>query len=140
MEKVFSWPVLVSICAVFIVVWISLQAVTTMRLEAEASMIGDRIFSWSWPAENLQSRAEITEASIIHKGDNDAVVKVSGKQTLIVSSNSDSAGKADEAPGQEKPGEKPLDLAGNRSETVECSAVLTLYRQSGKWVLGRVEL
>lgn len=123
MEKLFSWKVLVSFCAVFVVTWVLLQAVTTMRLESEAKLIGDSIFLWQWPGENWQSQAEMTEASIISKGENDAVIKVTGKQKLTV----------------HEPGTS-LDNSSGKSETVDCSAVLTLYRQSGKWVLGRVEL
>ena len=123
MDKIFSWKVLVSFCAVFIVTWVLLQTVSTMRLESEAELIGSNIYSWNWPGANWQSQAEMTEASIIRKGDNDAVVKVSGKQKLT-------AGKPAGV----------LDNSPPRSETVDCSAVLTLYRKSGKWVLGRVEL
>ncbi|MBX9688581.1 MAG: hypothetical protein K2X27_17865 [Candidatus Obscuribacterales bacterium] len=123
MDKIFSWKVLVSFCAVFIVTWIALQAVSNMRLESEAQMIGNAIFSWNWPDENWQSRAEMLEASILRKSDNDAVIKISGKQ--IISSPEDG---------------ESLDNASSRSETVDCSAVLTLYKQSGRWVLGRVEL
>lgn len=122
MEKIFSWPVLVSFCAIFIVTWIALQTVSNMRLESEAQMLGSNIFSWNWPGENCQSRSEITEASIVKKTDNDAIVKISGKQTLTVHPPGDS-----------------LDNSPGRSETVDCSAVLTLYRQSNHWVLGRVE-
>lgn len=122
MEKIFSWPVLVTICAIFIVTWISLQAVSNMRVQAKAQLFGDRIFSWNWPAESLQSRAEITEASIVKKSDNDAVVKISGKQIL--------------APYQ--PGDS-LDNSPKGSQTVDCAAVLTLYRMNNDWELGRVE-
>lgn len=123
MEKIFSWKVLVSFCGVFIVTWAALQTVSNMRLESEAQLIGDNIFSWSWPGANWQSKAEMTEASIIRKGDNDAVIKVSGKQTLTIHEPADS-----------------LDNSTGRSETVDCSAVLTLYRHGGKWELGKVEL
>lgn len=126
MEKVFSWPVLVTICGIFIAVWIALQAVSTMRLEAEAQMLGAKIFSWNWPGENWQSRAEITETSIIRKGDNDAVIRIKGKQHVSLV--------------DEKSGGKALDIKEQSSETVDCTAVLTLYKMSGKWVLGRVEL
>lgn len=123
MEKLFSWKVLVSFCAVFIVTWVLLQAVSNMRIESEAQLIGESLFSWYWPGENWESKAAMTEASILRKSDNDAIIKVSGKQVLTL----------------RKPGDS-LDNSPVRSETVDCSAVLTLYKQSGKWVLGRVEL
>lgn len=122
MEKVFSWKVLVSFCAVFIVSWVLLQTVSSMRLESEAQLIGDTIFNWEWPGE-CESKAEMTQAAIIKKGENDAVIKVSGKQILTTPE----AGQS-------------LDNSPGRSETVDCSATLTLYKKSGKWVLGRVEL
>ena len=123
MEKVFSWKVLVAFCTIFIVSWVALQTVSNMRLEGEAELIGDKIFNWQWPDATWQSKAEMTQASIIRKSDNDAVIKVTGKQILTTTD-----------PGQS------LDNPSGNTETVECSAVLTLYKQSGKWVLGRVEL
>jgi len=123
MEKFFSWKILVSFCAVFIVTWVALQTVSTMRLQGEAELLATRIFSWDWPDQNWRSTVEITDASIVHKGDNDAVIKVAGKQKIM--------------PGNDK---QSLDNSAVKSETVDCSAVLTLYRKSGKWVLGRVEL
>lgn len=130
MDKVFSWPVLVGICGVFLLVWISLQFLSAMRLQEEAKLIAGDIYSWSWPGD-WQSTGEMTDAAIVRRTDNDAVVKVSGKQTLKFKGNN--------------PGEKSIDSASGRSETVDCSVTLTLYRQGTKqagykWVLGRVEL
>jgi len=132
MDKVFSWPVLVGICGVFLAVWVALQFLSTMRLQEEAKEIGVSVYSWNWPGENWQSSAEMTQAEIVHRTDNDAVVKVSGKQTL-------------KASGGEKNSGNPLDISKQRSETVDCSVTLTLYRQGTgqagyQWVLGRVEL
>ncbi|MBX9571826.1 MAG: hypothetical protein K2X77_23235 [Candidatus Obscuribacterales bacterium] len=132
MDKVFSWPVLVGICGVFLAVWVALQFLSTMRLQEEAKEIGVSVYSWNWPGENWQSSAEMTQAEIVHRTDNDAVVKVSGKQTLKTS-------------GGEKNSGNPLDISKQRSETVDCSVTLTLYRQGTgqagyQWVLGRVEL
>ena len=123
MEKLFSWKVLVSFCTVFVVSWIALQTVSNMRLEGEAELIGADIFCWNWPGENWQSRAQMTEASIISKSANDAVIKVSGKQQIIA-----------------RPPGKALDNLSGQSQTVDCSAILTLYRKSNRWVLGRAEL
>ncbi len=122
MEKIFSWPVLVSFCAIFIVTWVALQSVSNMRVEAKAQWFGDKVFSWNWPDEKMQSRAEITEASIVKKSDNDAIVKISGKQVLTVN-----------------PGTDSLDNSPGKTETVDCTAVLTLYRKNNDWELGRVE-
>ncbi len=94
--------------------------VSTMRLENEAELIGDSVFSWDWPGD-WTSRAEMTKASIIRKTDNDAVIKVSGKQQLSM----------------HDPSSAPNSNA--KSETLDCSAILTLYRDHGKWALGRVE-
>lgn len=135
MDKVFSWPVLVGICGVFLVVWVSLQFLSTMRLQEEAKEIGTSVFSWNWPGEDWQSAAQMMEAEIVHRTDNDAVVRVSGKQTLTKKTND----------GGEKNSASPLDISKPRSETVDCSVTLTLYRQGTgqagyQWVLGRVEL
>jgi hypothetical protein len=142
MEKLFSWKVLVSFCAVFIVTWVLLQAVSSLRLEDEAKLIGESIFCWQWPGENWQSKAEMTGAAIISKTNNDAVIKVNGKQKISAYAgeytHSESGIKDDE--NEQNTAAKPLDNSSIRSETVDCSAVLTLYRRSGKWVLGRVEL
>lgn len=100
-----------------------LQVVSNMRLEAEAQMLAEDLFAWDWPGENWQSAAEITGSSIVSKSDNDAIIKISGKQKLT-----------------RIQAEKPLDNSGSESQTVDCSAILTLYKQSGKWILGRVEL
>lgn len=123
MDKLFSWKVLVSFCAVFIVTWIALQTVSIMRLEAEAEEIADGIFSWNWPNAHWQSTAEMTHATVVQKSANAAVIKVSGKQRITAKIR-----------GEE------LDNSPGRSETVDCSVVVTLYRNHDKWVLGRVEL
>ena len=121
MEKIFNPKILVIFCAIFIVVWVMLQTFSNMRIEAEAQLIGDTIFNWEWP-EECRSNVQIEKASIIKKSDNDAVVKVSGKQILTPLSRVD-----------------PLDNSSPRSQTVDCSATLTLYKKSDHWVLGRVE-
>lgn len=124
MEKVFQggkWFVI--FCAVFILVWFAQQTVSSMRLEDEAKEIGRGIFTWFWPAENCQSEAEITEASIISKNDNDAVIKIKGKQVLLRYNPASS-----------------LDRKNARQQTMDCSALLTLYRQNNRWILGRLEL
>ncbi len=90
-----------------------------MRLENEAELIGDAIFSWDWPGD-WKSTGEMTKATIIRKTDKDAIIKVSGKQTLNLLDSK-----------QQNP--------NGKSETVDCSALLTLYLQNGRWVLGRVE-
>lgn len=135
MDKIFSWPVLVGICGTFLVVWISLQFLSTMRLQEEAKDIGDRVFSWEWPGQDWQSSAKMTEAEIVRRTDNDAVVRVSGKQTLTNKT----------IDGAENNSANPVDISKQRSETVDCSVTLTLYRQGTgqagyQWVLGRVEL
>lgn len=124
LEKLFlSSKWFVVFCALFIVVWLALQVVSNMRLENESQIIGNNLFSWTWPERSWESRGDITKVSILQKTDNDAVVEVIGKQTLL------------------KPPETArLDREAQQSETVDCSAKLTLYRRNNKWVLGRVEL
>lgn len=117
MEKLFrpnKW--FVGFCGLLIVVFVSLQYVSRMRLQSLAEAWGNEVYTWDWPARNLHSRATMTKAEVIKKTESDAVVKVTGTQTL------------------EESGAKP-----QRSDT-ECGAVLNFYKTNNDWVLGKVEL
>lgn len=127
MENLFrpgKWLVL--FCGVFVLLWAVLQYVSNQRLKEEASMTAERIFTWMWPGDNWQSKADIVTADVVQKGANDAVVKVKGKQTLTFFQ-----------PGQS------INESKGESETVECAATLSFYRMSVKnkdyWMLGKVD-
>lgn len=112
----------VGFCAVFIVIFVTLKTVSNMRVEAEAEELAQTIFNWKWPGMNWESAAKVTGVEIISRSDNDAVVKVSTKQEVTAY----------------PPGEA-LDLSNKRSQTVDSTATLTLYKQNDKWIVGRVE-
>lgn len=120
MEKIFTpnkWFVL--FCAVFIGIFASLQWVITTHLSSVAKTYGEDIYSWVWLERNLCSSADMTDAKILKRSENDAVVQVSGEQTLC--------------PFDDK---KPSDK-GVKSP---CRATLTFYRLNNDWRLGKVEL
>jgi hypothetical protein len=121
MENLFrpgKWLVL--FCGVFIVLFGALQFVSNARLKEEAQIVGAGIFTWNWPGDNWSSHARITEANVLHKGDKDAVVQVTGKQFLTGAAT-----------------------AGGKEETADCSATLTFYKRSHQnkdyWELGEVQ-
>lgn len=114
-NKWFVW-----FCALLIVVWVGLQTVSNMRLVDEAKRIGQHIFTWSWSGPNWTSQAEITEATVVKRGDADAIVKIRGRQTLTYKQGKMLAKKE----------EKTADVV---------EATLTFYRANNNWILGKVE-
>lgn len=127
MENLFrpgKWLVL--FCGVFILLYGVLQYVSNTRLKQEATIVGATIFTWSWPGGNFESQAKITDANVVQKGSNDAVVKVKGTQVY-----KDLGGPENK-------------VVAAKTETVDCSATLHFYRMSNKnkdyWVLGKVEI
>jgi len=128
MEKLFQpnkWFVL--FCAIFIAIFAALSYVTKLRLEAFAKANAVEIFTWVWADRNLCSAATITEAKVLKMNANDAVVEVSGEQTV--------------APWDVKLLSKAeLAQPGGKPETTACKAILTVYRNQNNWALGKVEL
>ena len=137
MEKLFvpgKW--LVVFCALFLVVWFGLQHVSNKRLIEEAKLIGNTIFSWTWPGQ-WQSDAEITDVSVVQKTDKDAVVVIKGTQRLSYPADAGHSTKAAQGESQ------------NKEEKVNCSATLSFYKMSSEnpetkkiedyWVLGQVD-
>ena len=122
---------LVLFCGVFVLLWGVLQYVSNARLKQEAQIAGQDIFTWAWPGDNWNSRAEITDASVVKKSENDAVVLVKGRQYLSYLP----PGAASTAPNAA--------ASGGENETVDCSAKLTFYKMSVRnkdyWMLGKVE-
>lgn len=121
MENIFrpgKWLVL--FCGVFLLLYGVLQYVSNARLKEEATMVGTGIFTWSWPGE-YESRAQITDADVVTKNANDAVVKIRGKQIM----------------GSE------ATIASN-PQTEDIEATLYFYKTSidnkDYWMLGKVEL
>lgn len=114
MEKFFRPnKYLVLFCALFILVCGLYQLVASLRLSDMAKTTGAEVFTWYWPAYHLRSQALITEAAILRKSEMDAVVKIKGNQTL---------------------------LSDDKTRLSQLDAILTFYRASNHWVLGKVEL
>jgi hypothetical protein len=121
MEKLFTpskWFVL--FCALFIAVFVALQFVVTTRLETVAEKVGEDIFTWVWFDKNLCSSADMNRAKVIKLNPNDAIVEISGEQTLCPFD--------EKLPSQWK------------TEKNSCRAVLTFYKLRNGWALGKVEL
>jgi hypothetical protein len=122
MENIFrpgKWFVL--FCGMFIILWGVLQYVSNARLKEEATMIGAGIFTWSWPGGDFASKGQITDASVVQKNANDAVVKIKGKQSF-----------------------GPESTIASNPEVVDVEATLYFYKTSidnkDYWMLGKVEL
>lgn len=123
MEKLFTpnkWFVL--FCAAFIAVFALLQYVISTRLQTEAKEQADAIYTWVWPDENLRSNARISDARVVKRTDKDAVVEVTGVQTLSPFEDLGKKIAVDEKSGKN-----------------QIKAILTFYKMKNEWVLGKVE-
>ncbi|MBI4533982.1 MAG: hypothetical protein HY711_08535 [Candidatus Melainabacteria bacterium] len=124
MENIFrpsKWFVV--FCGALVVVWAVLQLVSNLRVADEAKRQAREIFAWQWPGKNLVSSAEITEATVVRRTDTDAIVRVKGRQTIKTINAGTTEGVNKES-----------------TEAVDCGAILTFYRSSNHWVLGKAEL
>lgn len=120
MEKFFrpsKW--FVGFCALLILVWGGLQLVANLRLEDEARRAGSDVFSWDWPGRQWRSTAEVSQSSVLKRTATDAIVRVKGRQSVVLSDGG--------APGRQIV-ERDL------------SATLTFYKSRDQWLLGRVDL
>ncbi|MBI1269671.1 hypothetical protein GC174_04480 [bacterium] len=129
MEKIFTpnrWFVL--FCGLLILVWGALRIVADVRLCEQAKLVGESIFTYSWPELSLRSEVESIKAQIVRRGSHDAVVTVTGTQVL-----SDPL-KSGIQSGKEKT------QSGQSASSAELNAVLTFYRSEDRWELGKVEL
>ena len=97
-------------CGLFILVWGALQFVGNLRLSEEARFAASHVFTWDWTERGWSTKCSITDVSILHRTSTDATVMVNGNQSLC----------------------------GQKSD--KFSALLSFYRLSNKWVLGKVEL
>lgn len=127
MEKLFhpnKW--FVAFCASLIAVFALLQFVVNMRLENLAKGWCSEIYTFDWPPLKLHSSVKVTDAHVVKRGENDAVVKVHGLQTLEKIEVEKIAGGAV--------------AAASAPEVTKCGAQLTFYKQNNDWFLGKVEL
>src|ERR1700733_11438138 len=83
MEKIFTpIRIFVYFCAALIVIWACLQIVSNQLLSAIAEQDGKAILDWSWPGANLSANVDSIHAEVTSRTATDAIVKVSGKQTI----------------------------------------------------------
>jgi len=122
MEKIFTpnkW--FVGFCALLIIVVGLLKVVGDMRLAEFGSVIAKDIFEWDYPALNMSSRVMGLKSHVVRRDANDAIVEVTGHQTVA------------------KIG--PDNKIEEQTEVEpEVKAVLTFYKRSNEWELGKVEL
>jgi hypothetical protein len=122
MEKFFTPNrIFVFFCAALIAIWASLQFVSNQLLSALAERDGKSIFGWSWPNLKLNEQVDSIHTEVLSRSSTDAVVKVSGVQTL----------------------HKALDdgtLVKEVGKPTDCSATLRYYHNNKSWILGGVEL
>lgn len=137
MEKIFRPNrIFVIFCLLLIFVWLGLQYVSNMRISEAASSEALEIFDWQWPGQ-VDSRAEITNVSVLSKSENEARVRVKAKQTLtkLAEAVADSTKKKDNSNNSNSV-TQPASAPASSSDT---ACVLTLYRSNRNWVLGKVE-
>ncbi len=118
MEKIFTpnkWFVL--FCGVLVIVWIVLQVVATLHLQALAREQAVQIFSWQWLGF-ARSHALIEDAQLIKRSDTDAVVRVTAREMIVPDS---------------------AIVRMPKLSAVHCAALLTFYRVDKNWLLAKVE-
>src|SRR5271170_49721 len=121
MEKFFTPNrIFVFFCAALVAIWASLQIVSNQLLSALAERDGKSILGWSWPNLELTEQIGPIHTEVLSRTATEAVVKVSGEQTLRKALD---GGKSFEEVG------KPT----------ECSATLRYYHNNKYWILGGVE-
>jgi hypothetical protein len=122
MDKIFTPNrVFVYFCAALVAVWAGLQIVSNQLLSALAERDGKSILGWSWPDLSVSEQVDSVHTEVVSRSGTDAVVKVSGQQTL----------------------RKSLDDGKTYKEVgkpTECSATLRYYHNNKSWILGGVEL
>src|SRR5271165_4604364 len=82
MEKIFTpnkW--FVFFCALLVLMWLALQMVATMRLEALATEEATHVLSWQWLGFG-RSRATIENAHLVKRSEADAIVRVRARQIV----------------------------------------------------------
>lgn len=120
MEKLFTpgkW--FVGFCAMFVLIFLSTKYVHDQRMAETGKMHVEKMFTFTFPALGVRSSFEAKEAHIVKSEENEAQIRVSGVQSIVKSS----AGAASE--------EAP--------QTAQCQALVTLYKDQGKWLVGSFE-
>jgi hypothetical protein len=134
MKKILSLnKFFIAFCIFFILVWIALQTVSSMRLKSMAKIDSDRILAWIWPNKNIKSTIKIYETKILKKEHNDAIVKVLADQSIEPIVTQEMGAKSPESFTQNSE-------EGQLKSSSKCAVTLTYYRTNNLWFLGKVEL
>ncbi len=147
MEKLFrfsKWFVL--FCALLVAARLAQQYVADKALEERAAVIGERVYGWRWQNISgdmqLNSQAKVIEAKVIKRGPNDGQVRIQGNQVVMAPDKSVNTGDQQQGANSTKSNSGAAELAqAENSKPLESKfkAVITLYKEKDKWLLGKVE-
>jgi hypothetical protein len=96
-----------------LIVWLSLQFVIDERIKEQAATYASDLFTWDWAQLGAKSTFNGTSIKILKRSNSLAKVQVFGLQKLYKIGN---------------------------TYTYNVSTVLSLYKMSGNWLLGKAEL
>ena len=149
MEKLFrfsKWFIL--FCALLVAARLAQQYVADKALEERAALIGERIYGWQWQNISgdleLNSQAKVVEAKVIKRGPNDGQVRIQGNQVVMTPDLSSDKSKitgaqpqgANSTKGNSETAVLPI---SDKPLESKFTAVITLYKDKDKWLLGKVE-
>ncbi len=146
MEKLFrfsKWFVL--FCALLVAARLAQQYVADKALEERAAVIGERVYGWRWQNISgdmqLNSQAKVIEAKVIKRGPNDGQVRIQGNQVVMAPNNSVNTGEQQQGANSTKSNSGAAELVQSEAKPQESKfkAVITLYKEKDKWLLGKVE-
>lgn len=146
MEKLFrfsKWFVL--FCALLVAARLAQQYVADKALEERAAVIGERVYGWRWQNISgdmqLNSQAKVIEAKVIKRGPNDGQVRIQGNQVVMAPNNSVNTGEQQQGANSTKSNSGAAEVTQSETKPLESKfkAVITLYKDKDKWLLGKVE-
>lgn len=146
MEKLFrfsKWFVL--FCALLVAARLAQQYVADKALEERAAVIGERVYGWRWQNISgdmqLNSQAKVIEAKVIKRGPNDGQVRIQGNQVVMAPNKSVNTGDQQQGANSTKNNSGAAEVTQSETKPLESKfkAVITLYKEKDKWLLGKVE-
>ena len=146
MEKLFrfsKWFVL--FCALLVAARLAQQYVADKALEERAAVIGERVYGWRWQniSGDMQfnSQAKVIEAKVIKRGPNDGQVRIQGNQVVMAPNKSVNTGDQQQGANSTQNNSGAAEVTQSESKPLESKfkAVITLYKEKDKWLLGKVE-
>jgi hypothetical protein len=145
-EKLFrfsKWFVL--FCALLVAARLAQQYVADKALEERAAVIGERVYGWRWQNISgdmqLNSQAKVIEAKVIKRGPNDGQVRIQGNQVVMAPNKSVNTGDQQQGANSTKNNSGAAEVTQSENKPLESKfkAVITLYKEKDKWLLGKVE-